>query len=150
MLIQFYSVIQCNTYCYNASFFKVCIVQPHKASFYPQTLRFRYNFRFESCPLAKVHEVDTILQESVMQQQPLMNTQLQKLMFFQSFCTWVHKLRGHYSVNRLRIIPINSVSFRIHNAQKFFLLYPRICDSIYKCVLKFCSWIPWQTAITPL
>ena len=37
--------------------------------------------------LAKVHEVDTILQESVMQQQPLMNTQLQKLMFFQSFCT---------------------------------------------------------------
>ena len=37
--------------------------------------------------MAKVHEVDTILQESVMQQQPLMNTQLQKLMFFQSFCT---------------------------------------------------------------
>ena len=37
--------------------------------------------------MAKIHEVDTILQESVMQQQPLMNTQLQKLMFFQSFCT---------------------------------------------------------------
>jgi len=37
--------------------------------------------------MAKVREVDTILQESVMQQQPLMNTQLQKLMFFQSFCT---------------------------------------------------------------
>ena len=37
--------------------------------------------------MAKVHEVDTILQESVMQQQQLMNTQLQKLMFFQSSCT---------------------------------------------------------------
>ena len=51
MLIQFYSVIQCNTYWYIASFFKVCVVHPHKASFYPQTRRFRYNFRFESCPL---------------------------------------------------------------------------------------------------
>ena len=39
-LIQCYSVIQCNTYSYNASFFKVCIVQPHKASFYPQTRHF--------------------------------------------------------------------------------------------------------------
>ena len=67
-LIQFYSVIQCNTYCYNASFFKVCIVQPHKASFFPQTRRFRYNFRLKSCPLAKVHEVNTILQKSAMQQ----------------------------------------------------------------------------------
>ena len=67
-LIQFYSLIQCNTYQYNASFFKVCIVQPHKVSFYPQTRRFRYNFRFKSCPLAKVHEVDTILQDSAMQQ----------------------------------------------------------------------------------
>ena len=50
-LIQFYSLIHCNTNSYNASFFKVCIVQPHKASFYPQTRRFRYNFRFKSCPL---------------------------------------------------------------------------------------------------
>ena len=39
-LIQFCSVIQCNTFSYNASF-------------YPQTRRFRYNFRFESCPLSK-------------------------------------------------------------------------------------------------
>ena len=70
-LIQFYSLIQCNTYWYIASFFKFCIVQPYKASFYPQTLRFQYNFRFKSCPLAKVHEVDTILQESVMQQPTL-------------------------------------------------------------------------------
>ena len=85
-LIQFYSLIQCNTWRYNASFFKVCIVQPHKVSFYPQTRRFRYNFRFESCPLAKVHEVDTILQESVMQQQ---------------FC--------------IRIIPLNNkILFRYH------------------------------------
>ena len=65
MLIQFYSVIQCNTliqcntYSYNASFFKVCIVQPHKASFYPQTRRFRYNFRFKSCPLKVVTYFNT-------------------------------------------------------------------------------------------
>ena len=50
-LIQFYSFIHCNTFRYIASFFKVCIVQPHKASFYPQTRRFWYNFGFESCPL---------------------------------------------------------------------------------------------------
>ena len=56
MLIQFYSVIQCNTFSYNASFFKVCIVQPHKASFYPQTHRFRYNFRFKSCPLVQAEK----------------------------------------------------------------------------------------------
>ena len=49
-LIQFYSLIHCNTYCYNASFFKVCIVQPHKASFYPQTRRFWYKRGFESRP----------------------------------------------------------------------------------------------------
>ena len=49
-LIQFYSVIQCNTYSYNASLFKVCIVQPHKVSFYPQTRRFWYKRRFESLP----------------------------------------------------------------------------------------------------
>ena len=50
-LIQFYSLIQCNTCSYNVSFFKVCIVQPQNASFYPQIRRFRYNFRFKSCPL---------------------------------------------------------------------------------------------------
>ena len=50
MLIQCYSLIQCNTYSYNASFFKVCIVQPHKVSFYPQTRRFRYKWGFESLP----------------------------------------------------------------------------------------------------
>ena len=43
-LIQFYSLIQCNTYSYNASFFKVCIVQPHKASFYPQNSPFSIQF----------------------------------------------------------------------------------------------------------
>ena len=32
-------------------FLILCIVQSHKASFYPQTRRFQYNFRFKSCPL---------------------------------------------------------------------------------------------------
>ena len=67
MLIQFYSLIQCNTYSYNATFFKVCIVQPQKVSFYPQTRRFRYNFRFKSCPLWSLQQVYTILQLNTMQ-----------------------------------------------------------------------------------
>ena len=43
-LIQFYSLIHCNTFSYNASFFKVRIVQPRNASFYPQNAMFLTQF----------------------------------------------------------------------------------------------------------
>lgn len=110
--------------------------------------------------MAKEHEVNTILQKSAMQQQNLgehytvlriWRTRKYAIIAYSVFikyatpayfsCPYHIGSCLHCSANRLRIVPMNAASFRINNVYKFFLPKRRICDSIYRYVLKFCPWM---------
>ena len=94
-LIQFYSLIHCNTWQYNVAFPNTLYRSHNQIVFLPaKHTVFRTILGRFSTEWAKVHEVDTILQESAMQQQnrnPLFlfcafgsreNTQELRILFF--------------------------------------------------------------------